>query len=132
MIDTEDGLAVLRAEIAAFYAGFGQPDALVAAFRDAALLVPLTDDDRISTCEVGGVWWIAAFTSEEEFARYLARRGAASGGELRYHTLCGWRLGEYAAECEDPTGVMIDAVGPAPMAFPPMIDEDSAARVGVL
>ncbi len=116
----------LRAEIAAFYAGFGQPELLQAAFRDAALLVPLIDDDRVCTSRLGGVEWICAFTSIEEYARYMAARGVVGDQEYRYQSLLGWRLAEYAAGRAEPTGVAVDITGSAPIAFPPDVTEDSA------
>jgi hypothetical protein len=133
MGDDNDGLARFRSEVAAFYAGFGQPELLMVAFGDAALFVPLTDDERVFTSEVDGVHWICAFTSVEELARYWARRGGVDPRrEYRYHTLRGHRLAEYAAGRAEPTGVMVDAVGAAPMAFPPKVGEDTASMVGVL
>ncbi len=128
-------MARFRSEVAAFYAGFGQSELLVSAFRDAVLFVPLTGDDRIFTSEVGGVHWICAFTSVEELAAYWQRRGAVTPPrEYRYHTLRGDRLAEYAAGRAKPTGVMVDAVGTTPMAFPPAIQEDQkgTATVGVV
>ncbi|WP_327114013.1 SseB family protein [Nocardia sp. NBC_01730] len=127
MADFDSGGA-LRAEIAAFYAGFGQPEVLQAAFRGAVLLVPLVDDDRLCTSRLGGVDWICAFTSVEEYARYMAARGVAGDQEYRYQSLLGWRLAEYAAGRSASTGVAVDITGSAPMAFPPQVPEDSAGE----
>ncbi|WP_433757989.1 hypothetical protein [Nocardia sp. CA-135398] len=121
-----DGVGALRAEIAAFYAGFGQPEVLAAAFRQAGLLVPLIDDDRLCTSRLGGVDWICAFTSVEEYARYMAARGVVGDQEYRYQSLLGWRLVEYAAGRSEPTGVAVDITGSAPIAFPPQVSDDSA------
>ncbi|MFI6217711.1 SseB family protein [Nocardia brasiliensis] len=124
-----DGRGILRGEIAAFYAGFGQAEALQAAFRQAALFVPVTDDERVCTSQVGGVDWLCAFTSIEEYARYmtargyLAEEGIEADREYRYHTLAGWRLLDYAESCKQPTGIAVDIVGSAPMAFPPEVTE---------
>jgi hypothetical protein len=123
---TGDNSGALRAEIAAFYAGFGQPEVLAAAFRQAALLVPLIDDDRVYMSRLGGVDWICAFTSVEEYARYMAARGVAGDREYRYQSLLGWRLAEYAAGRSEPTGVAVDITCSAPIAFPPAVTEDSA------
>jgi hypothetical protein len=126
-------LARFRSEVAAFYAGFGQSELLVAAFREAALFVPVTGDERILTSEVGGVRWICVFTSVEELAAYWSRRGGVDPQrEYRYHTLRGHRLAEYAAGRSEPTGVMVDAVGAAPMAFPPTVNQDAITAVGVV
>ncbi|EOM75827.1 hypothetical protein [Rhodococcus rhodnii] len=111
----------LRIEIDAFYQGFGHGPSLLSAFRSAVLVVPLTADDRVWSSEVGGVGWIPAFTGEPEFARFaLARQGEV---EARFHTLYGWRImDEVAAGFTRPTGVMVDALGAAPMAFPPSVE----------
>ncbi|QLY30102.1 hypothetical protein [Nocardia huaxiensis] len=129
---TGDGLAELRSEIAAFYAGFGQPRVLRQAFEGATLLVPLTSDDRVWTSQVGGVHWICAFTSVEEYARYMVARGVKSAETYRYHGLLGSHLASWAQACPEPTGVSIDCLGSAPMAFPPELPEavlaEEAAR----
>ncbi|MEU7765084.1 hypothetical protein AB0B25_08170 [Nocardia sp. NPDC049190] len=119
-----DRCAVLRSEIAAFYAGFGQPEALMAAFSDAVVVVALTDDDRLLVSEFGGVDWVCAFTSVEEFAHYQVARGVALDGEYRYHALLGRRImDEITARCARPTGIAIDIAGVAPIAFPPNLPD---------
>ena len=62
-----DGLT-LRGEISAFYRGAGQPARLDRAFRDAPLLVPLTDDDDVCIAVMGGIQWLFAFSTEEEMS----------------------------------------------------------------
>ncbi|NNH75286.1 hypothetical protein HLB23_36465 [Nocardia uniformis] len=124
-------MGTLRAEIDAFYTGFGDPTALEAAFRAAVLLVPLAEGNRIRISEFGGVEWICAFTGVEPYARWLSRRGELdTADEYPYHTLSGWRLADYAAGCVKPTGVTVDITGPAPMAFPPTVTEASDAAAG--
>ncbi|WP_024802994.1 SseB family protein [Nocardia sp. BMG51109] len=124
-----DGRDALRGEIVAFYAGFGQREALLAALRAAALLVPVSDDDRVQVSQVGGIDWLCAFTSVEEYARYTAARGRMTDGGIEpdrrysYHSLWGWRLLAYAESRDRPTGVAVDVVGAAPMAFPPNVSE---------
>lgn len=116
------GCGVLRSEIAAFYAGFGQPDGLHAAFLNAVLVVSVSDEGRLIVSGFGGVDWVCAFTSLEEFAGYMAARGVAQDHEYRYHTLSGRRIvEEFTARCVRPTGVAIDIAGAAPMAFPPVL-----------
>ncbi|MFC9998168.1 hypothetical protein [Nocardia sp. NPDC127526] len=128
MIDLGPSVAVLRAEIESFYAGFGSPAALRAAFREAVLLVPLAEGSRISTSKYGGVDWICAFTSAEEYAGWLSRRDELDAmGEYPYQALSGWRLADFAAACVNPTGVTVDIAGSAPMAFPPNVSEEQAA-----
>ncbi|WP_024805988.1 hypothetical protein [Nocardia sp. BMG51109] len=126
---SDNGLDALRGEIAAFYAGFGQPVALQDTFLQAALLVPVTDDDNVQISRFGGVDWLCAFTSIEEYARFMtAREYLTAGGvdteqRYRYHWLFGWRLRAYAESRDEPTGVAVDIVGTAPMAFPPKVPE---------
>ncbi|MGY2112954.1 SseB family protein [Nocardia gipuzkoensis] len=125
----DDGRTALQDEIAAFYSGFGQPVALLKALRQAALLVPVTDDDRVQLSQQGGIDWLCAFTSIEEYARYMTARGYLTAGGIeadrryRYHSLYGWRLLAYAESRDQPTGVAVDVVGSAPMAFPPDVTE---------
>lgn len=124
-----DGLAALRDEIRSYYAGFGQPVLLRTALREAALLVPVTDDDRVFLLRSGGLRWLCAFTTVEEYARYtMARETMTAGGvvadrQYRYHTFRGARLVAYAERQEDPTGITVDIAGRAPMAFPPNVME---------
>lgn len=115
----------LRAEIAAFYAGFGAPSELSAAFESSALLVPLTGpDDRIYTLESGGVDWLCAFTGVAEYAQFMKVRGIVAGQEYRFHTFLGRRLREFAAAQPDPTGVAVDMLSSAPLAFPPTATDE--------
>lgn len=129
VIDIDSGR--LRAEIAAFYAGFGVPTELTAAFESSALLVPLTGpDDRVFTLESGGVAWLCAFTGVEEYARFMTARGVLSDQSYRFHTFLGRRLREFAAGQPEPTGVAVDMLGTAPMAFPPDVAEDATLDRG--
>lgn len=117
-----DGRAGLRAEIASFYRGFGQPDALLTAFRSAALLVPITGDDRLLTTRFGGVEWVCGFTGEHDYARYVLARGLDADTDYRYRTIFGAHLADWAGRrTATPTGVLVDIAGAAPMAFPPQI-----------
>ncbi|APA96710.1 hypothetical protein NS506_02648 [Nocardia seriolae] len=124
MTEVGDGLAVLRSEIAAFYAGFGQPDLLRQACDDAVLLVPLTGDGQLYTSRVRGIDWICAFTGEYEYARYMVARGVLPEETYRYQRLLGSRLVAWAAARPEPTGVSIDCVGDQPVAFPPRMSEE--------
>ncbi|WP_084505384.1 hypothetical protein [Nocardia harenae] len=126
MIESGDGRAALRDEIASFYRGFGQPEALLAAFRSAALLVPITADGRLSTTPYGGVEWVCGFTGEPDFARYVLARGLGVQENHRYHTIFGADLADWAERRAGvPTGVLVDIAGAAPMAFPPDIAEEA-------
>lgn len=130
MTSANDGLMGLRSEIAAFYAGFGQPELLRRAFEQAAVLVPLVDTDRVFTSRVREIDWICAFTSMEEYARYMVARGVAADHEYKYQTLLGCRLIDYAASRLEPTGISVDCAGAAPVAFPPQLPAD-VDEVGV-
>ncbi|MFC4128665.1 hypothetical protein [Nocardia rhizosphaerae] len=117
--------ARLRAEIDAFYAGFGAPGALMAAFESSALLVPLIGpEDRIFTLSSGGVAWVCAFTGVGEYAQFMSARGVDAGQEYRFHTFLGRRLRAFAQDQRDPTGVAVDMLGSHPMAFPPEVPAD--------
>ncbi|MCX4096253.1 SseB family protein [Nocardia sp. alder85J] len=130
--DTEDGLAALRSEIAAFRAGFGHPDLLLSTFRAAAVLVPLTAEDRLYTSRYAGIAWICVFTAVRPLAAYLNARGTTPGAEHHFHTLRGHRLTDYATAQPDPTGIVIDPGGDTPLALPPRITDADGNTVGVL
>ena len=124
MIELGDGLAVLRSEIAAFYAGFGHSDFLRRAYDDAVLLVPLIGDNEVYSSRVRGIDWICVFTSVEEYARYMVARGVLEDETYRYQWAVGARLTAWAAERPEPAGVSIDCVGAQPVAFPPELSDE--------
>src|SRR5690606_34293072 len=64
--------------------------ALLEAFRDTAVLVPLRDDGWL-TADFGGVRWILAFSDESALARYAVARGEGHQ-EWTYRTVLGHRL----------------------------------------
>ncbi len=114
----ESGRAVLRGEIEAFRQGFGHPRLLTAALRDAPVLLPVTGDDRILISTVRGVDWLCVFTDEAQYAAYRTARGDTASA--RYRTLPGRRiLDDIVPALTRPTGVVVDAAGGSPMAFPP-------------
>ncbi|WP_280356554.1 SseB family protein [Nocardia otitidiscaviarum] len=132
MIDLGPATPAFRAEVAAFYAGFGNPTALRHTFHDAVLLVPLTPDHRITTSTYGGVDWICAFTDAEEYARWLAARDALTPEHpYPYQTLTGAHLTDFAATRRTPTGIAVDIQGTSPMAFPPTVRETDAREGGL-
>ncbi|WP_306361178.1 SseB family protein [Nocardia sp. CC227C] len=127
MIDLGPTTPAFRAEVAAFYAGFGNPTALRQTFRDAILLLPLTPDRRITTSTYGGVDWICAFTDTEEYARWLAARDTPTPDSPHaYQTLSGQRLTDFATTRPNPTGIAVDMTGTSPMAFPPTVRDTAA------
>ncbi|MBF6133008.1 hypothetical protein IU501_08325 [Nocardia otitidiscaviarum] len=132
MIDLGPTTPAFRAEVAAFYAGFGNPTALRHTFHDAVLLVPLTPDHRITTSTYGGIDWICAFTDAEEYARWLAARDALTPEHpYLYQTLTGAHLTDFAATRRTPTGIAVDTQGTSPMAFPPTVRETDAREGGL-
>ncbi|MGY0497342.1 SseB family protein [Nocardia sp. FBN12] len=123
--------ARLKSEIAAFYAGFGVPSELTAAFESSALLVPLVGpEDRVFTVESAGMAWLCVFTGVEEYARFMTARGVLADQSYRFHTFLGRRLREFAAAQPDPTGVAVDMLSAAPMSFPPELSEEPSADGG--
>ncbi|MQY25041.1 SseB family protein [Nocardia aurantia] len=126
-----DGLSALRSEIDAFRAGFGQPELLLSAFHEAAVLVPLVDDDRLYTSRYARIAWICVFTAVEPLCHYLFARGADPGADHQFHTLRGRRLTDYAAAQADPTGIVIDPGSATPMALPPTLSDRNGNTPGV-
>ncbi|MCQ4119488.1 SseB family protein [Rhodococcus tibetensis] len=115
--------SALLAEIDAFRQGFGHPARLSVALRSATVLIPITEDDRVLISTFGGLDWFCAFTSEQEYARYVLVRDEHAG-PCRFHTVFGWRLMDILIPALDrPTGIVIDVAGVVPMAFPPSLDE---------
>ncbi|MFF7135107.1 hypothetical protein RKD27_003498 [Streptomyces sp. SAI-126] len=140
--------ATLAAEIHDLYDGMGDGDRLLAAFRAAALYVPLaegdaeavsvgaaaisgTQDQAMCSGESDGVRWLYAFTSPtelERFARTRAEAGTDPGwasGRIRYWTVLGSRLLDVAVpaaviETRIPTGVAVDVGGIRQFLMPPV------------
>ncbi|MFJ4202369.1 hypothetical protein ACIP2Y_22475 [Streptomyces sviceus] len=122
--------ATLAAEIHDLYGGQGDGDRLLAAFRAAALYVPLAGSEPVCSVETDGVQWLYAFTSTtelERFARARAETGNDSGwtsGRVRYWTVLGSRLLDVAVpaavtETRIPTGVAVDVGGIRQLLMPP-------------
>ncbi|MFK4098829.1 hypothetical protein ACI2L1_01830 [Streptomyces sp. NPDC019531] len=123
--------ATLTAEIHDLYDGQGDGDRLLAAFRAAALYVPLAENEPICSAETDGVQWLYAFTSTtevERFARARAEAGTDPGwasGRIRHWTVLGSRLLDIAVpaavtETRTPTGVAVDVGGIRPLLMPPL------------
>jgi hypothetical protein len=124
--DTTDALA---AELAALHGGYGDPDALVDAFRESLVLVP-TLEGGLRTATSGGVRWVYAFSDGAELARFASAgaRDASGGGvaltadgDVDYLAVRGWRLlDEVVPAVGAPAGVALDVAGRLPMLFPPV------------
>ncbi|QUQ70351.1 SseB family protein [Kutzneria sp. CA-103260] len=98
----------LVGEITAYHERRGDPEALLAAFREALVLVPEVETEH------GGLRWWHAFTDERELAMFARARGEGDR-EWSYVKTRGERLlqaikGRNAA-------IMVDAAGERPMAF---------------
>jgi hypothetical protein len=110
----------LAEQVANFYAGAPGGPALVAAFREALLFVPLGDGTALLTADGGGLRWLYAFTSSTELARYAAAREEADR-EWHYVTVRGARmLEQFLPGLPQPCGVVLDVAGERPMTFPPV------------
>lgn len=113
-------ISSFAAQIVAVHDGQVDHGPLMAAFRDAILLVPLGPRTTVLTSNSGGLRWILAFTSEDELARYSLARNEAEQ-ERRYITVRGDRiLDEFLAAVGPPCGVAIDIAGDRPMMLPPV------------
>ncbi|MER6288061.1 SseB family protein [Streptomyces sviceus] len=140
--------ATLAAEIHDLYDGRGDGDRLLAAFRAAALYVPLAEGDAeaasVSAADVSGaqeqamcsgesdgVRWLYAFTSATELERFARTRVEAgtdpgwASGRVRYWTVLGSRLLDVAVpaaviETRTPTGVAVDVGGIRQFLMPPV------------
>ena len=95
-------------QIVAYHERRGDPEARLAAFRGALVLVPAV------RTEYGGLEWWHAFTDEVELARYAQARGEEDR-EWEYVTTRGERL--LTAIEGRPAAIMVDAAGDRPMAF---------------
>ncbi|MGW5351717.1 hypothetical protein ACWERV_14580 [Streptomyces sp. NPDC004031] len=132
-----DAHGELVAELGELHAGHGDPDALVEAFRESVLLVPMVEGG-LRTATSGGVRWVFAFSDGAELARFATGtgppvgRGAAAPagehsdvsacGDVDYVTVHGWRLlDEVVPAAGAPAGVALDVAGRLPMLFPPVV-----------
>lgn len=115
------GESALRVEIARVRSGAGDAKSLVAAFRDAVVLLPQTADGAVAAGEYGGVRWVYAFTSEAELASWIVAREGDAAAEQAFLTVRGSRVLDTALpQVEVPAGVAIDVAGAQPMFLPPV------------
>ncbi|MFC8433199.1 hypothetical protein [Streptomyces sp. NPDC057253] len=123
--------ARLAAEIHDLYDGRGSGERLLAAFRAAALYVPLVEDEPMCSAAVDGVQWLYAFTAAGELERFARARAEAPkqpgpvSGRIAYWTVLGSRLLDVAvpvavAETRAATGVSVDVAGVRPLLMPPL------------
>lgn len=110
----------LRHELAELHAHRGNPESLLAAFRNAVVYVPTDGADRLLTAEKEGLHWIFAFTAEAELEAFARSRSAADRPS-QYCTTRGYRLLDTAVRAVgSPAGVALDVAGSRPMLFPPV------------
>lgn len=114
MVDLRDHIARVRA-------GTGDANAMVAAFRQTVLLVPQTLDGSVIGADLGGVWWLYAFTTSEELAAWVVAEGGDGDARQSYMGVLGRRLlDEAVPDVGQPAGIAIDVAGPQPMLLPPV------------
>ncbi len=101
----------LTSEIDAYHDGVPCPDGLLAALREAELLVPLVDGDVPMCVADRGLVWICAFTSTRTLARFADARGDAET-VWTYRRVRGAKLLAFAY------GVAVDLGARRPMLFP--------------
>jgi hypothetical protein len=129
-VSVETGLVE---RIAERRAGVGEPGELLAAMRDAVLLVPLADGG-LWTARWGGVRWLCAFTDEAALARFAVRHGRGDA-PWEFAALLGERLlDEIVPAMGEPAGVAVDVATPhGAMFFPPaagIVPEAAAVGTG--
>ncbi|MER5984734.1 SseB family protein [Streptomyces sp. NPDC001787] len=101
-------------------------------FRSRAVLVPRDESGGLWTADLGGLYWICAFSDEEALFRFAEARDE-TGREWPYRRMIGARLlDEVIPVLDFPCGVALNAAGPDGMVFPPVrgIVPDAAALDG--
>jgi hypothetical protein len=118
-VSVETGAGLVE-RIAERRAGVGDPAELVAAVREAVLLVPL-GGAGLWTAHSGGVRWICAFTDEAALARFVVYHGPGNVS-WEFATLLGERLlDEIVPAMGEPAGLAVDvATEGGAMFFPPV------------
>lgn len=113
-------------EITRIHSGTVDGQRLVAAFRDAIVVVPTDGDDALLTMDERGIRWVAAFTDTAALARFAAARGDADRA-WPYLTTRGARLLDTLLPAVDgPACVAVDVGGPRPVFLPPVHAEREA------
>lgn len=111
--------SALQDRIADVYTGTVDGPALVAAFREAIVVVPTDGRDAVLTFEDRGVRWVPAFTGTAALARFALARGAGER-EWPYLTTVGARLQDAVLPALDgPAGIAVDVGSDRPVFFPP-------------
>jgi hypothetical protein len=71
-------MAELHARMAAMSRGAGDPEKVIAAVRDATLLLALLGPEQLWTCELEEAQWLFAFTTTGELHDFLRQKWEAS------------------------------------------------------
>jgi hypothetical protein len=105
--------------IAEVYAGTVDGPRLVAAFRDALVVVPTDARDAVLTITDRGLTWVPAFTDTAALARFALARGDGAR-EWAYLTTRGSRLQDVLAPALGRNaGIAVDVGSQRPVFFPP-------------
>jgi hypothetical protein len=109
----------LATEIARVHSGTIDASRLVAAFREAIVVLPTDGADALLTVDDHGIHWLTAFTDTAALARFAAARGDA-GRTWSYVTTRGARvLDTVLPAMNRPAGVAVDVGSPRPVFLPP-------------
>lgn len=111
--------ASLRERIAAVHSGTVDGPGLLAAFRDAIVLVPTDANHAVLTFAERGIQWIPAFTDTAALARFAVARGDGQR-EWSYLRAQGARVQDTMVPALGPAaGVAVDVGSERPVFFPP-------------
>jgi hypothetical protein len=106
-------------EISRIHGGTIDAAGLVAAFRDAIVVVPLDGHEALLTVDDRGIAWVPAFTDTTALARFAHARGQADQ-TWQYLTTRGARvLDTLLPAIDGPAGVAVDVGSPRPVFLPP-------------
>lgn len=121
--------AELVDEISRIHHGTIDAPRLIAAFRDAIVVVPTDGRQALLTVDLRGVRWVPAFTDTVALARFALARGDA-GRPWSYLTTRGARLLDALLPAIDqPAGIAVDVGGQRPVFLPPTnLDTGEATR----
>ncbi|MFJ3952875.1 hypothetical protein ACIPXV_23010 [Streptomyces libani] len=145
------GTAELRAQMAAFLRGEGDPQALVEAAQGAELLLPLLGEGAVWSGELDDLRWLFAFTSTGEMHAFLQQKWAAAKPDelpaelaryVRYLRVSGEELlqellPELVERARVPMGVVVDVSSGLRAFLPPVsgivpdgiaLDKESVAK----
>jgi hypothetical protein len=111
--------AGLVERVARLYDGIVDGPGLVAAFRDAIVVVPTDGHDGVLTFVDRGLCWVPAFTDTTALARFALARGEA-GRSWSYLSTRGSRLQDAILPALGRNaGIAVDVGSERPMFLPP-------------